>query len=118
MPELVITLPGLPPTVNHAYRHVAGGGKQRTAAAVAWQAGAILAIRAAAPGAGLQKPTPWGAAIHLVAADVYRWDLDNRVKVLLDALAAGLGLDDRYCTALQVTKARGALAQTTIRVTL
>lgn len=112
---LVLTLPSLPPTVNHAYYHRADGGKQRTPATAAWQDGAILAIRAAASGACRQN-TPWDAAIHFQAPDVGRWDLDNRCKVLLDAVAAALGLDDRNLMSLQVVKTRAPVAQTTIRV--
>lgn len=114
---LSVTLPGLPPTVNHQYAGRWQGGRRLTPEAAAWRDGATLAIRASmAPAGRLLRTTPWAVALHLEAPDCYRWDLDNRCKSALDALAAALGLDDRYITALHVTKARGPVGQTTIRV--
>ena len=34
---LTLALPGLPPGINHAYQHLAGGAKRRTRASVEWQ---------------------------------------------------------------------------------
>lgn len=117
-PVLSVTLPGLPPTVNHQYGMRWQGGRRLTPAAAAWRTGATLAIRASmAPACSFRCcPTPWAVTLHLEAPDIYRWDVDNRCKSALDAVAGALGLDDRYVTALHVTKARGRVAQTTIRV--
>jgi Holliday junction resolvase RusA-like endonuclease len=86
--EVCFTLPGLPPSINTAYHYRTGGGKQRTPAAVAWQDGATLAIRAAATDRAPWPPrTPLAVFVRLAAPDMLRWDADNRVKALLDALA-------------------------------
>jgi Holliday junction resolvase RusA-like endonuclease len=114
--ELTVILPGLPPTLNHRTQPNGRGGRYVTPDAAAWHAGAALAIRTA--GAGITWPprTPLAVFVRLAAPDMLRWDTDNRVKALLDALAAGLNLDDRYVCELHVTKRRGPVAETTIRV--
>jgi Holliday junction resolvase RusA-like endonuclease len=118
MSDLTVTLPGLPPSSNHAYQHTAGGGKRRRPDVQAWEADMSLMIRNAATLAGWTWParTPFALRIEFHAARLYGFDLDNCLKILQDTLVRTLNLDDRYITALQVTKARGPVTQTTIRV--
>jgi Holliday junction resolvase RusA-like endonuclease len=115
-----VSVPGLPPSVNHAHvRHVQGG-RGLTPEAAAWQAGATMLIRTAAAVAGVSLPrkTPLAVSVDLVAPDCYRWDVDNMGKAVCDALAAALGIDDRYICALTLTKQRGPVAETHLAVTV
>lgn len=117
---LTLTLPGVPPSVNHLYSHVAGGGKHRTPAAVAWQTAAALYIAHAARQAGFVLPpqTPWALRLTVTAPRVWTFDLDNKLKALVDSIAQGLGADDRYLQTLRATKSQGPEAGTIITVTL
>jgi crossover junction endodeoxyribonuclease RusA len=95
-PAAEITLPGLPPTVNHAYRRRGrGGGMFMTKAAREWKEAAEMACRA-----GYRKRAPLNGRLAVLIVFVVktrgRWDLDNRLKSLLDALTgAGVWEDDK-----------------------
>ena len=88
------------------------GGKRRTPEAVAWQAGATAAFRSAANTAGwrLLPRTPLAVTVTLESPRIWTFDLDGRLKCLLDALAAGIGQDDRWIAVLRVEKRRCATA--------
>ena len=114
-PLLRVALPGLPPTLNHQSQARRQGGRMPTAATRAWQAGAMLAVQAAAADvpdlARLAGRVPLRVRVALAASDIYTWDLDNRVKALLDACMAGLRMrglafDDRYIVGLWLSKTR------------
>jgi Holliday junction resolvase RusA-like endonuclease len=116
---LAITLPGLPPALNHQYAYAGmRGGKRRTPEAIAWQDGATAAVRSARNEAGWTAPprSPLTVFVVFEAPDIYRWDIDGRLKCLLDAVAAGLGHDDRWIAHLTVIKMRRAFPMTRIRV--
>lgn len=95
-PTATITLSGLPPTVNHAYRKRGKGfGLYMTRDASAWKDGAVYEARAC-----YRKRDPIDCRVAVLV--VYRvrsrggWDIDNRLKALLDALTgAGIWCDDR-----------------------
>lgn len=95
-PSATIILSGLPPTVNHAYRKRGKGfGLYMTREACKWKDGAIYEARAC-----YRKRDPIDCKVAVLV--VYRvksrgrWDIDNRLKALLDALTgAGIWDDDR-----------------------
>lgn len=98
--SFTFTVPGQPPSVNHSYKDVVirkkNGGTYRTRAktpeAEAYQVVATLACRAA-------KPSRWeaGERVRVTLAYHLRRDADgdNLQKLLLDAVALGLGVNDR-----------------------
>lgn len=116
---LHVTLPGLPPSVNAAYQHTAGGGKQRRPAVQAWAGDMALLIGNAAALAGWTLPprTPFVLTVTLATARVYGFDLDNCLKLLVDTLVRTLGLDDRYLVHLQVRKHYSATPETQVVLT-
>lgn len=118
MSSLTIIIPGLPPPLNHAYSHTAGGGKRRNEDVIAWQDAATLVVRNTAQVQGWRVPpkTLLAIEIRFTAPDILRWDLDGRLKMLLDAIAVGIGVDDAYFTALYVRKERGPVAETQVLV--
>lgn len=95
-PSASITLSGLPPTVNHAYRKRGSGhGMYMTKDAMAWKEGAVAEVHKC-----YRKASPIDCKVAVLV--VYRvksrgrWDIDNRLKVLLDTLThAGVWTDDR-----------------------
>jgi len=95
-PTATIQLSGLPPTVNHAYRKRGkGAGLYMTRDASAWKEGAIYESRSCYR---KQKPIEGKVAVLVVyqVKSRGRWDIDNRLKALLDALTgAGIWDDDR-----------------------
>ncbi|MBQ7262842.1 MAG: RusA family crossover junction endodeoxyribonuclease [Synergistaceae bacterium] len=110
------TLPGLPPTVNHLYRTSMHGVRYKTAGGKAWQTRTALALREARGGV----PTYLGevaVVILFVTPDKKRWDIDNRLKALLDCLqSSGALKDDRQIALLHVERAfrRAGEAETDI----
>lgn len=117
---LTLTLPGLPPTANTAYRGDGRTGRRLTAPAQAWRDGAALLVRVAATRAGWVLPprTPWRVTVLLRGPRCWAWDVDNRVKLLGDCLQAGLGGDDRYIVEWRVRKQAGPVAQTEVTISL
>jgi hypothetical protein len=51
--------------------------------------------------------TDWHMVMELVHPKVHAWDLDGRLKFLIDVLADVIGSDDRYLMSLFVVKRRG-----------
>lgn len=99
-----LTLP-MPPTVNHAYGVRRGGGKFIKPAGVKFRQD-VAEIVAAAGHKTLEGRVTLFAAIH--PADRRRQDLDNRSKLLQDALThAGVWLDDEQIDELHLV--RGAV---------
>ncbi len=102
-PTATITLSGLPPTVNHAYRKRGKGhGMYMTADAKAWKEFACIEARNA-----YRKKSPLSGKLAVLV--VYRiktrgrWDVDNRTKALLDTLTmAEIWEDDKQVERLNV----------------
>lgn len=94
-PVASITLPGLPPTVNHSYRtRPHGPGLYMTADCKGWIKDVIPLVRH-----GYRRTAPLAGKIAILTCftvrDRKRWDLDNRKKALWDALThAGVWVDD------------------------
>ena len=79
-----------------------------TAAAEAWRDQTIYRLREAwATSPTLAPATRLGICILFTHPQVYKWDLDNRLKLLKDAIKDAIGIDDRYVTDLYVRKERG-----------
>jgi crossover junction endodeoxyribonuclease RusA len=97
--RLAVTLP-LPPSVNHLY-YRARHHVFLTAAARDYHAMVALALR------GQAVPADARVALTLVLyfPDRRRRDLDNALKLLLDAVSRVLGFDDAHIEALHVYRA-------------
>lgn len=82
---VAITLPGLPPSLWQAYIQRRGGnGKALTREATEWRRVAILAARLQHRGEPVQGRL--SVVVRFRARDRGVWDIDNRYKLLLDAL--------------------------------
>ena len=112
-------LDGLPPSVNHLYKY---GNKRAyiNPEARAWKDYAAAAMkfnrtqRTAPP-----TRSPVTVKILFVTNDNRRWDIDNRLKALLDCLAkAKIIFDDSQIYALEMCREyiKGAEARTFIEV--
>lgn len=98
---LTLTLP-FPPTVNHSTMPDGFGGRYLTPdhrafrSAVDW----IVSRRELKPLTGRLR-----VEIELFPADRRKWDIDNRIKAVLDALQhAGLFADDECIDQLEITR--------------
>lgn len=88
-----IILSGLPPSLWQAYYQRRGGrGKCLTEKASAWKCGAIYEARQAYK----QKPLTGRLAVivKFFVKSRGRWDIDNRYKLLLDAMTEAKVWDD------------------------
>lgn len=102
--NLKLTLP-FPPSINHYWRHTAINRKPRvylSAEGLAYRA-TVAALLANA------MPTPLVGRIKVVmrmyAPNKRRYDIDNRVKAVLDALThAGLWADDEQVDDLHLIR--------------
>lgn len=102
---LVVSVAGLPPTVNHMYLTVRGGGRVLTPEARDWYDRACSAIAESA--AGYVVPSgPLKLTIVLYHLSRAR-DLDNALKAAQDALAKALGFDDKRIDYLAVARGVG-----------
>lgn len=109
-----ITIPGQPPTINHAYepqtryrkasdgRNIPYTGIGKNASATAYQSAAALIT-------GVARPSGWtwqGGYIRLV----YRFylsrdaDCDNLLKILNDAIARKIDVNDRWFLPMVMSK--------------
>ena len=91
-----VYIPTLPPSTNMAYK--CGKGRfYKTTECKDWQAQAALPI-----GAKHNKnPYDWtkkflACSLFFFDKSVLTWDIDGRIKPVLDCLSAKLGFDDRY----------------------
>jgi len=89
-----------------------------TAEGKAWKAGAQLVVQAAN-----RQPEGFWRNKHLHVSliffdkTVFYFDVDGRVKLTLDALADGLGFDDRYVLSMQIEKQASPIPGVSIFVT-
>lgn len=91
-----IILPLLPPSVNH-YWLTSGKRRYISAAGQSFRAEVFHAVKGAKITGRLQ------CVVELTANNKRRWDLDNRIKALLDALQhAGAFSDDSQVDRLVV----------------
>lgn len=94
-----ICLP-VPPTVNHIYIHTRYGTRLHPTAA-AYRDEAIARIREATGGGWWHVGLCYVLTVRITFANEKRpRDLDNCLKLLIDALANGLGFNDRQIVEL------------------
>ena len=125
MSELMtIEFEGLPPTVNQMYRS-AGNRRYKQNVVADWQEdiASLMAKewnktkRRSALGAINKAPYAGRAAVRILFTvnTNRRWDIDNRMKALLDCLEmSGVLEDDSQIDYLSVTREKGAKLQTRI----
>lgn len=92
---------GLPPSVNHQYTRTRGRLVLNDQARL-YRDTAAWSVRAAAP---LQRPgktARFAVTVQFRFPDRRRRDLDNPLKILLDAVCAGLDVDDSQIDELHV----------------
>lgn len=97
---VTIAIPGLPPSLWQAYLQRRGGaGKALTRESKEWLRVAILAARLQHSGEPVRGRL--SVVVRFRAKDRGVWDIDNRYKLLLDALTtAGVWPDDNRIDAL------------------
>lgn len=113
---LTVVLPGLPIGLNHGYMIVAyitesgnpAARNQLKPATKQWIAQTAMVIRSHANTANWQVPpkTPLRITIEYADAKVLTWDIDGRMKFLMDAIKKSIGVDDRYVVDLHPVKVR------------
>ena len=120
MTDWTFTVPGLPPSVNHAYKvFTTRDGPARmakTSEALTYQVGAAQIVRAA-------KPSGWEAARRIYVVyrfwfDTNRRDASNAIKLLEDAIAIALGVNDNTflpCVAIKEVDKTRPRVEVTIR---
>ena len=121
--KMRVVIPGQPPSANSQYVRRPGGLQMAKREEVATYAnGVALLVRTARP-IGFLRPGPGQpqSQVRLVF-DFYLSrpvDADNMLKVLNDAIAQGLGVDDRIflpCVRSLITKIAPRLARTEIEI--
>lgn len=91
-----------PPSVNRAFRNVAGKGRVKTRDYKNWRINAVKSIFAQVR-ADRRIAGAVAVTVHLPAK--MRGDIDNRIKGILDALVASQRIDDdKNVTTLTVRK--------------
>ena len=113
-----IWLDGLPPSVNHLYKY---GNKRAyiSAEARTWQKYAAAAMKLNYNKNAVPSGAPVKVKIRFITSDNRRWDIDNRLKSLLDCLMkAGIILDDCQIHRLDMRRenVKGAVSQTFIEL--
>jgi Holliday junction resolvase RusA-like endonuclease len=113
----------IPPSLNNAYKNVIIKGRSQralTADAKKWKADTAKQIRAGASRQGwsIDKGTLLDITIHYWAPNVLVWDLDGKVKLLLDAFCEVFHIDDRYVIDLHLKKRRSPTRYLRMRVAL
>ena len=79
------SFPGLPPTVNHLYRTWGKAKRTKTKAAREWQ-NVTARMFADWKHNGASYEGDVAVRIRFTTPDKRKWDLDNRLKALLDTL--------------------------------
>lgn len=114
MPELLnITLAGLPPSVNTMYRTY-GRRRYKTRAAKDYQQ-TTAAIMRMAWGRKPPELGDVGLEVLLETTSRRRWDIDNRLKALIDCIEdAGIVLDDRQVCSIHISRQIADSDRTTV----
>lgn len=112
---LDITLPGLPPTINHVYR-TGRNVRYKTKTGKDYQAQVVQVMDAFR-----KNSEPWdgmtGVEIIFTQSDHRSWDVDNRIKILQDCLApAGVIKNDKQVCDLRASRQFGDVDETRIIV--
>jgi Holliday junction resolvase RusA-like endonuclease len=88
------TLPWCSVTTNHAYAGVGNGRLRKTASAASWQAGVAMIV--AASGIRFPKGQHLALTVYQYPPKGWHGDTDGFWKLLKDAIAKGLGINDYW----------------------
>jgi Holliday junction resolvase RusA-like endonuclease len=110
--QITVTIPGLPPSVNHLYPAVRGR-RYRSPAATEWH----LVVADACIAARL-RPVPSKRSVFSMSFFFkgmgYNRDVDGAIKVTEDALAAALAFDDRWVDTIIASRVAGEVKETVV----
>lgn len=91
-----------PPSVNRAFRNVAGKGRVKTRDYRTWRRDAVLTIYEQVPAT---KRIGGAVAVTINLPAGLQGDIDNRIKGILDALVASQRIDDdKHVSAITVRR--------------
>jgi len=100
-PKVTFTLP-YPPSLNRIYRSKVNGGVRKTASAKKWAVDAGWAYKASG---GIRLTGPVTIMVNLFQpADGQKRDVDNALKILLDAMNGVAWIDDSQVVAIGAVK--------------
>lgn len=102
------TIDVLPPSTQHCYGRRKGGGMYLKPEGKAFKDIVAWTFK----GSKISKK-PFGAEIHFDLKHNRRWDIDNHLKFLLDALSGVVWEDDNQLMELFIYKNRGAKENST-----
>ena len=111
-----LLLSGLPPSANQMYRTGRNGNRYKRREVSDWQEETAELVRKAW---GKPEAYTGEVEVHVVftVGEKRRWDVDNRLKALLDCLALGGVIeDDSQISGITAFRREGALSQTQIEV--
>lgn len=113
---LTLEVPGLPPTVNSMYRN-SGTHRYKREEVTEWQEETAALMAENYSGRSPPFTGRVSVVIEFVVKTRKTWDIDNRLKALLDCLEiAGVIENDNQIDSLNVTRKRGG--ETLTRLTL
>ena len=113
---LLLELEGLPPSVNQMYRTGRSGSRYKRAEVSDWQEETAGAVREAW---GREEAYTGPVEVHVkfTVRNNRRWDVDNRLKALLDCLELGGVIhDDSQIWGIQALRVQGETCATTLYV--
>ena len=120
MSDWTFTIPGQPPTVNHAYRlwsNSEGHARYtKTSETATYQVGVAQIVRAARPSDW--EPSRRVYVVYRMFFDTDRRDASNAIKLLEDGIAVALGVNDNTflpCVASKETDKARPRVEVTIR---
>jgi Holliday junction resolvase RusA-like endonuclease len=105
MDKLTVIVPTLPPTINHAYKSIGKGRKALTDEALAFRQEVSAEARTTARMTGWRLPDgPLEFHLFLTYGSNRRTDIDNRVKMAIDAIALAIGFDDARIDKIEIER--------------
>ena len=111
-----LVLSGLPPSANNMYRTGRNGNRYKRSEVSEWQDGTAAAIREAW-GNGEAYTGQVEVRIVFTVKGNRRWDIDNRLKALLDCLElGGVIADDSQIWGIQALRVSGYEDTTSIEM--
>ncbi|MBR1438984.1 MAG: RusA family crossover junction endodeoxyribonuclease [Synergistaceae bacterium] len=113
---LSLEFEGLPPSVNAMYRTGKGSKRYKKPEVSEWQDEVASLMRSA-----WANPRPYTGEIEVhilfMVSNKRRWDVDNRLKALLDCLAhGGVIVDDTQISGILALRRQGETSRTKIEV--
>jgi Holliday junction resolvase RusA-like endonuclease len=105
MDKLTVILPTLPPTINHAYKSIGHGKKALTDEALAFKGMVLKEVLDIVNTTGWTLPAG-SLEFHryLTYCDKRNTDIDNRVKLAIDAVAAALKFNDARIDEIRIKR--------------